>query len=148
MGDASPSTEHILLAIPFPEPSDIIQTIKKKHPHVEFTVVQIQFTGAKPVTNAIPDGNHVPFLMPKHQILITFSSIMENCHYSRYLQCPPTRSKARAKFEVGAFLQRRNKSHRPNANIHRHKDYLDDILWHSRPSDRRMGHTADSQLFT
>ncbi|KAL3427753.1 d-isomer specific 2-hydroxyacid dehydrogenase [Phlyctema vagabunda] len=56
MGDARVSEEHILLIVPLPEPEDIIQSIKNKHPNVRITYRQQTFEHGK-VNNkvAIPD---------------------------------------------------------------------------------------------
>jgi hypothetical protein len=55
MGDAGVPREKILLIIPFPEPKDLEERIRKKHPNVEFAYKALQFY-PKVKTDAIPDG--------------------------------------------------------------------------------------------
>ncbi|KAH6678471.1 D-isomer-specific 2-hydroxyacid dehydrogenase-like protein [Halenospora varia] len=44
MGEAPPQEkEHVLCWLPFPEPTEIIETIQKKHPNVDFTYKQLEY---------------------------------------------------------------------------------------------------------
>jgi len=65
MGDASPPRELILAIIPFPEPTELIEKIKKKHPNVDFAYVQRAFS-PKAITDAVPDGTFPCLLREKH----------------------------------------------------------------------------------
>jgi hypothetical protein len=58
MGDASSSEkEHILCLLPFPENTELLGEIKKKHPNVEFTYKQITYALGKGLDiQTVPDG--------------------------------------------------------------------------------------------
>jgi hypothetical protein len=60
MGEApSVQKEHILCILPFPEPTEILRNIQKKHPQVEFTYILQPITASRAWnTDAkdIPDG--------------------------------------------------------------------------------------------
>lgn len=45
------------MIIPFPEPTELLEDIRKKHPYVKFTYKQQSFDGKKLVQiDAVPDG--------------------------------------------------------------------------------------------
>jgi hypothetical protein len=58
MGEAPASVkEHILCLLPFPEDTKVLDSIRKKHPNVEFTYKQIRYEHGKPVDlTTLPDG--------------------------------------------------------------------------------------------
>jgi hypothetical protein len=57
MGGGAPENEHILALLPFKEDSKIIESIKKKHPNVEFTYQEAYYEKGKSIDTHIPDGN-------------------------------------------------------------------------------------------
>ncbi len=57
MGEAPPPTkEHILCLLPFPERSDILDPIRKKHPNVEFNYKHVQYIRGVPQNLSVLDG--------------------------------------------------------------------------------------------
>lgn len=61
MGEAPPQEkEHVLCWLPFPEPTEIIETIQKKHPNVDFTYKQLEYKkeGKNWEVKEIPDGQN------------------------------------------------------------------------------------------
>jgi hypothetical protein len=82
MGDATPPREHILCIIPFPEPTEIIKRIQKKHPNVDFSYIK-HFSFPKTETDAVPDGNHIapPFTKA---LLSEIHREMERGYHSLY----------------------------------------------------------------
>jgi hypothetical protein len=57
MGEAPPpEREHILCLLPLKEDSSILESIKKKHPNVDFTYREATYEKGKPFDTHIPDG--------------------------------------------------------------------------------------------
>lgn len=59
MGEASsPAQERILAILPFPEPTDLIAKIEKKHPNVKFIYRTLNFVpGSRPLVQSEVDKN-------------------------------------------------------------------------------------------
>jgi len=79
MGDASFPREHIVCILPFPEPTEILKSIQKKHPNVTFNYINLQYS-AKILTNVIPDGMFLPSLpTPTNTLLEEFKDATILC---------------------------------------------------------------------
>jgi hypothetical protein len=62
MGDASPpAKEHIVILLPLPEPKEILDGLRKKHPNI---TIKYHFLDLKARTvmdhNSVPDGTALP----------------------------------------------------------------------------------------
>lgn len=60
MGDASFPPEHILIVVPYPEPTAIVNAIKKKHPNVTVDWIYLGAISYKNFKATIPDGTYHP----------------------------------------------------------------------------------------
>ncbi len=58
--------EHLLIIIPFNEPTTIIERIKKNHPNIKITFRQLQFADTPwKAATAIPSGQLQHYILPR-----------------------------------------------------------------------------------
>lgn len=55
-GGPEPTTEHLLIILPFPEPTEIVERIKKNHPHIDITYRNLTFVNFEDAVKEIPKG--------------------------------------------------------------------------------------------
>jgi hypothetical protein len=74
MGEAwNPDQERVLCILPFPEPTELIEKIEKKHPNVKFLYHTLAWKPSEPLAQAEIDKNCSYSLTPTH-ILTNFST--------------------------------------------------------------------------
>lgn len=57
MGEAQPpEKEYVLALLPFKEDTALLESIRKRHPNVEFTYREVYYEKGKPLDTTIPDG--------------------------------------------------------------------------------------------
>ena len=56
--------EHLLIILPFPEPTELLERIEKNHPHIEITYRNLHFMNFDDGVKEIPQGQGLPFEFP------------------------------------------------------------------------------------
>ena len=65
-----PAKEHVLIALPLPEPTDLLKTLRTQHPHLEITYHEASRSSDSPPPP--------PTLFAKTTILVTFATLPPN----------------------------------------------------------------------
>ncbi len=55
-GGPESTTEHLLFILPFPEPTEIVERIKKNHPQIDITYRNLSFVNFEDGVKEIPKG--------------------------------------------------------------------------------------------
>ena len=55
-GGPEPATEHLLIILPFPEPTKLVERIKKNHPQFVITYKNLSFVNFEDGVKEIPKG--------------------------------------------------------------------------------------------
>jgi len=64
-GGPEPTPEHLLFILPFPEPTEILERIKKNHPHIDITYRNLSFVNFEDGMKEIPKGSVLSSEIPQ-----------------------------------------------------------------------------------
>lgn len=124
MGEAPPQEqEYILVLLPFPHDekvTSLIDSIRRKHHHVEIEYHNIAFTGmAAPDLTSVPEGMEYSRMLT-HSCSQAFPRFMEEVDDPRDIQFSPTLTQNHSEPQTAAPLQCRSKPHLPNTHLERY----------------------------